>query len=639
MVISSSFRPARLVCFALIVALLCACLPGVAWAQGGVKAAKAATVHLKVKLANGADAEGSGFFVEPGLLITNAHVLNIHAGDKRLPTKIEVTVEGGEPTSKIVSAKYVGSDFDADLTLLRVEGDADELPKPLTLNPDAELVETQDVVMFGYPMGKAAGKNVAVSKSSISSLRKDSHGLKEVQLNGGASPGSSGGPVLNQAGEVIGVVVSWTPGTTMVQAVPGEVVARLLYGRYLGTRVEQSYSEGDKIMLPVRISIADPLKRTKAIRLEYWSNASGEGKPRKASDAEPEPVQGDGPIESVDLTPDASGPTKAVLSLPPLADDKATYWIRAVITDGRGKELWTAPVGNLRPIPVDRREVTLKFQPPTGPRPPVQVFTDGSFKVVVGPRTDSTSMSVKVVALPMLFAPEADGDVHAKFKYKTVAMGMKQNGEALKTKELWTPLAQAFVKSSADLRYSDEGAVVQALPDLRSIEPRLRDAATEISDQVLQPLELLNVPLQDRVLKPKDRLRIQRFLLVGFPGSFVPAQADVKYVYLGVRKAKDGRDTAMFEIDGQVRPRRGDDYKLIGKLVGSVDVALDTGEVVSGAAGLNMDLEGGARGLRLVGDVAISLGPVPSSPSTPAPDPDDSAKPEKPAPATKKRDQ
>ena len=45
---------------------------------------KHATVYLRVKLANGSDSQGTGWFVEPGVIITNAHVLNIHGGDKRL---------------------------------------------------------------------------------------------------------------------------------------------------------------------------------------------------------------------------------------------------------------------------------------------------------------------------------------------------------------------------------------------------------------------------------------------------------------------------------------------------------------------------------------------------------------------------
>src|SRR5262245_32677790 len=58
-----------------------------------LKKVKHGTVHLQVKLANGNTSEGSGWFVDRGMIITNAHVLNMHGGDKRLPSRIEVTID------------------------------------------------------------------------------------------------------------------------------------------------------------------------------------------------------------------------------------------------------------------------------------------------------------------------------------------------------------------------------------------------------------------------------------------------------------------------------------------------------------------------------------------------------------------
>src|SRR6516162_1480998 len=63
-----------------------------------LKNVKHGTVHLHVKLANGNTAEGSGWFVDRGMIITNAHVLNMHGGDKRFPSRIEVTIDSGEKT-------------------------------------------------------------------------------------------------------------------------------------------------------------------------------------------------------------------------------------------------------------------------------------------------------------------------------------------------------------------------------------------------------------------------------------------------------------------------------------------------------------------------------------------------------------
>src|SRR5262245_15793291 len=76
-----------------------------------LKKVKHGTVHLNVKLANGNIAEGSGWFVDRGMVITNAHVLNMHGGDKRVPSRIEVTIDSGEKTSRTVTAKFRGAAY------------------------------------------------------------------------------------------------------------------------------------------------------------------------------------------------------------------------------------------------------------------------------------------------------------------------------------------------------------------------------------------------------------------------------------------------------------------------------------------------------------------------------------------------
>jgi hypothetical protein len=109
-----------------------------------------------------------------------------------------------------------------DLALLRVEGE--NLPAPLTFGRSADLIETQEVVIFGYPFGELLGKNISVNRSTVSSLRKENGTLMVVQLAGGLNPGNSGGPVTNNRGEVIGVSVAKLRGAdTIGFAIPAEV--------------------------------------------------------------------------------------------------------------------------------------------------------------------------------------------------------------------------------------------------------------------------------------------------------------------------------------------------------------------------------------------------------------------------------
>jgi S1-C subfamily serine protease len=108
-------------------------------------------------------------------------------------------------------------------------GEAKPLPKPLTFGRSAALVETQDVFIFGYPLGESLGLNISVNKSTVSSLRKDRTGAIEiVQVAGGMHPGNSGGPVADKNGAIIGVSVAGIVGTSINFAIPAEITARFV---------------------------------------------------------------------------------------------------------------------------------------------------------------------------------------------------------------------------------------------------------------------------------------------------------------------------------------------------------------------------------------------------------------------------
>jgi S1-C subfamily serine protease len=118
-----------------------------------LKKVKEGTVHLEVSLPNGTTAEGSGFFTdEPGVVLTNAHVLGMLDGDSRPPAKVTITVKSGEADSRSLPGKLLGVDRGSDLALLRVEGK--DLPQALKVVPAKNVNETQEVFIFGFPLGK-----------------------------------------------------------------------------------------------------------------------------------------------------------------------------------------------------------------------------------------------------------------------------------------------------------------------------------------------------------------------------------------------------------------------------------------------------------------------------------------------------
>jgi S1-C subfamily serine protease len=193
-----------------------------------VQKVKQSTAYLRVRLPIG-EAQGSGFFaLEQGILVTNAHVVGMKRGGNP-PRSVEVVVHSGEAGEAKLAGTLLGVDRDNDLAVLRVEGDPSRLPPPLPVASAAGLMETQNVYIFGFPFGAQLGKNITVSKSAISSLRRGGDGvLKQVQVNGGMHPGNSGGPVTDTRGVVIGVSVAGIEGTQINFAVPGDFVRPLV---------------------------------------------------------------------------------------------------------------------------------------------------------------------------------------------------------------------------------------------------------------------------------------------------------------------------------------------------------------------------------------------------------------------------
>jgi serine protease Do len=145
---------------------------------------------------NGPDAErslGSGVIVDrKGFILTNNHVID-------QATKIQVAIDG-DPTK--YSAKVVGTDQDTDLAVIKIEATRD-LPVAKLGNSDG--VQVGDwVLAFGSPFGL----NSTVTAGIVSAKDRTTVGKqfqRFVQTDAAINPGNSGGPLVNMAGEVIGI--------------------------------------------------------------------------------------------------------------------------------------------------------------------------------------------------------------------------------------------------------------------------------------------------------------------------------------------------------------------------------------------------------------------------------------------------
>lgn len=149
----------------------------------------AAKATPSVVTIRGTDSLGSGFVVKKeGWIATNLHVLA--PGDK-----LTVVTAGGLELPVI---EVLAVDDDHDLALVRV--DAKDLP--VLEVADSDLVRPGDpVVAIGHPLGFED----TVSDGLVSAVREVSPELTVLQISAPIAPGSSGGPLIDAHGGVIGV--------------------------------------------------------------------------------------------------------------------------------------------------------------------------------------------------------------------------------------------------------------------------------------------------------------------------------------------------------------------------------------------------------------------------------------------------
>jgi hypothetical protein len=104
----------------------------------------------------------------------------------------------------------------------------------LELGKEEMLADTAPVVTFGFPFGRltTVGQenypDMTVFPSKITSLRRDGERLEGIQLDGQLNPGNSGGPVVDEAGRVIGVAVATVRGAAMNLAIPAGRLSEFL---------------------------------------------------------------------------------------------------------------------------------------------------------------------------------------------------------------------------------------------------------------------------------------------------------------------------------------------------------------------------------------------------------------------------
>lgn len=136
---------------------------------------------------------GSGFAVSAdGYIMTNNHVIE---GCQ----EVAIQVDG-----RAIQVDIVTYDLQNDLALLK----GDFTPRNVFALSDDQPELLQDIYVAGYPFGNSFSSSIKVTKGIISSLAGVGNNFSNIQIDAALQVGNSGGPILDERGNVVGVAVS-----------------------------------------------------------------------------------------------------------------------------------------------------------------------------------------------------------------------------------------------------------------------------------------------------------------------------------------------------------------------------------------------------------------------------------------------
>ena len=178
-----------------------------------VRRIKPSAVAIETFDAKGATlSRGSGFFVAGDKVITNRHVIE-------KSSRVEIHLIDGK---KFTARGVLAIDGEGDLALLQVDVPQNSVASlPLV---QVAPQEGESIVVIGNPFGLEG----SVSNGIVSAVREIPGYGKIIQITAPISPGSSGSPVVNMRGQVIGVAtLQAAEGQSINFAVPSARIAQL----------------------------------------------------------------------------------------------------------------------------------------------------------------------------------------------------------------------------------------------------------------------------------------------------------------------------------------------------------------------------------------------------------------------------
>ena len=152
---------------------------------------------------------GTGFVVGDKRLLTNRHVV---AGCARIVAR--------DAAGTQLPAKLLVADRERDLALLSTEKPAGP---PLTFRDAPPVRRGESVITYGFPLSGLLSSGPTLTTGNINALAGLRDNPANFQISAAVQPGSSGGPLFDSRGHVIGVVVSKLNAARVAEMTGGDI--------------------------------------------------------------------------------------------------------------------------------------------------------------------------------------------------------------------------------------------------------------------------------------------------------------------------------------------------------------------------------------------------------------------------------
>jgi serine protease Do len=172
---------------------------------------------------------GSGVIVDSkGYIVTNRHVV-----DKA--DRIRVKLQDENPASPGHDAKLIGTDQETDLAVIKIDMDR---PLPAAKLGNSDGMEVGDwVLAIGSPFGLQETVTAGIVSAKGRNIVPNRQFQSFIQTDAAINPGNSGGPLVNMAGEVVGINTAILTETSSYAgvgfAMPSNTVAQV-YNQLIG---------------------------------------------------------------------------------------------------------------------------------------------------------------------------------------------------------------------------------------------------------------------------------------------------------------------------------------------------------------------------------------------------------------------